>query len=95
MKEVKITRTITNTYIIGKTTHSGNITTIEKPYELIMGMDGISLIPMDKHIIGHELEYVTIKNDDTLYSVEPSSEVRNTYLEQLSGIEVPKQELIV
>jgi arginine utilization protein RocB len=94
-KTVKLTRTIVNLYIIGKTTHSGNITTIEKPYEVIMGMEGIQMIPMDKHLLGKDLEYVTINNNDTLYSEEPGDDLRNLYLETISGIEIPKQELIL
>ena len=92
---VKITRTNVNLYVIGKTTHSGNITTIEKPYEIIMAPEGIQMIPMDQHLLGKELDYITISNDFTLYSEEPSESVRNVYLETISGIEVPKNELII
>ena len=95
MKEVKVTRTITNLYVIGKTSHSGNITTIEKPYEIITTMEGVQMIPMDQHILGKELDYITIKNDDLYYSDAPSEQLRNLYLETISGIEVPKQEIII
>jgi len=94
-KIVKLTRTNVNLYVIGKTTHSGNITTIEKPYEIIMGMEGIQMIPFDKHLLGKDLDYVTINNKDVLYSEEPAEDLRNLYLESISGIEVPKQELIL
>ncbi len=94
-KVVKITRTNVNLYVIGKTTHSGNITTIEKPYEIIMSPEGIQMIPMDQHLLGKELDYITISNDFTLYSEEPTESVRNVYLETISGIEVPKQEIIL
>ena len=92
---VKLTRTNVNLYVIGKTIHSGNITTIEKPYEVIMNMEGIQMIPMDKHLLGKDLDYVTISNNDVLYSEEPGEDLRNLYLESISGIEVPKQELII
>ena len=92
---VKLTRTVVNLYVIGKTTHSGGITTIEDPYEVIMNMEGIQMIPMDKHLLGKSIPYITIKNDDTLYSEEPGEDLRNLYLETISGIEVPKQELII
>ncbi len=95
MNKVKITRTNVNLYVIGKTTHSGNITTIEKPYEIIMSPEGIQMIPMDQHLLGKELDYITISNDFTLYSEEPTESVRNVYLETISGIEVPKQEIIL
>jgi hypothetical protein len=97
MSTVKLTRTNVNLYVIGKTSLSqiGDYTIIEKPYEVIMGMEGIQMIPMDKHLLGKDLQNITINNNDILYSEEPSEDLRNLYLESISGIEVPKQELIV
>ena len=94
-KDVKVTRTITNLYVVGKTTYSGSIATIEKPYEIIQGLEGIQMIPMDQHLLGKELDYITIKNDNVIYSEQPGEALRNLYLETISGIEVPKPEIIV
>ena len=86
--KTKITKLITNQMIIGKTTHSGNITTIEQPYVVVPDPAGIQIFPYDAAILGRELEYITIDNSNTLYSSEVSEELRNNYLTAISGIEV-------
>ncbi len=92
---VKITRTISNQYFIGKTIHSGNVTSIEQPYEIIMSVDGSQLVPLDKFLLGKDINVITLDNSNLIYSEEPVENVRNAYLETISGIEVPKNEIIV
>jgi len=91
MKEVQLTRLITNQLIIGKSYQSGNIVTIEDPYECHPTAEGIQMIPFDKHIIGKDLPYVQIDNSNTLYTSPVSDELRNLYLTTISGI-IPEPE---
>ena len=94
--KTKITKLITNQMIIGKTTHSGNITTIEQPYVVVPDPAGIQIFPYDAAVLGRELEYITVDNSNTLYSSEVAEELRNNYLTAISGIEVePPKKLIL
>ncbi len=93
--EVKVSRTIVNLYLIGKTIKEDGKIIIQNPYEIIMGMEGIQMIPMDQHILGKELEKAVLHENDVIYSEPPSEKIRNTYLETISGIEVPENNLIL
>ena len=92
--QVKVTRLITNQIIIGKTTNEGDIF-IEDPYEIVPGEDGLKMIPMDKYILGVTLGSITIYHNNAIYSQEPDEALRNTYLETISGIELPEQKIII
>jgi len=91
----KITKLITNQMIIGKTTHSGNITTIEQPYMVVPDPSGIQIFPYDAAILGRELEYITVSNDSTIYSSEVGEELRNNYLTAISGITLEPEKKII
>ena len=94
--KVKLTKLITNQYIIGKTTYSGNLTTIEKPYMVIPDPAGIQMFSYDEAIIGKPLDYIVVNNNNLLYSTETGQELQNTYLKAISGIETePEKKLIL
>jgi len=91
MKEVQLTRLITNQLIIGKSYQSGNIVTIEDPYECIPTQEGIQMLPFDQHITGKVIPYVQVYNNNTLYTALVSDDLRNKYLTTISGI-IPEPE---
>ena len=96
--EVKVTSLINGKYIIGKTTYSGNLTHIEDPYQLIPDPNGLQMLPFDEWILGRKIQVISLDNRDVIYSEETGSELKNLYLESLlgeSGIEIPKQDIIV
>ena len=96
LKEVQLTRLITNQLIIGKTYQSGNIVTIEEPYECIPTAEDVQIIPFDKHILGKDLDYVQVYNTNTIYSSLVSDDLRNTYLTTISGIvDQPSKKLVL
>jgi hypothetical protein len=93
---VKLTKLITNQYIIGKTTEENMGITIYEPYMLIPDPNGIQIFPYDEAIIGVKLEEITIGIDTTIYSTKVNQELQNTYLQAISGIEVePKKEILL
>ena len=83
----KLTKLITNQYIIGKTTQENNKTIIFDPYIVIPSHDGIQIFPYDEVIIGKKLEVMEINNDNIMYTTEVGTQLRNTYLQDISGIE--------
>lgn len=93
---VKLTKLITNQYIIGKTTPENMGITIYQPYMVIPDPSGIQIFPYDEAIIGKKLSEMVIPLDATLYSTETGQELTNTYLTAISGIEVePEKKLIL
>ncbi len=94
--EVMLTKLVTNQYIIGKTSQSGNIVNINKPYMVIPDPNGIQMFPYDEAIIGIPLEYINVYNENTLYTTPVGQELKNTYLQSISGIETePDKKLIL
>ena len=92
--EVKVTRLITNQLIIGKTSNEGDIF-VEDPYELLVSPEGIGMIPMDEHILGVKLGSLSLDPKNVIYSTEPAGNLKQQYLETLTGIEIPKKSLIL
>ena len=93
---VKLTKLITNQYIIGNTTQSNNTITIEDPYMVIPDPAGIQMFPYDEAIIGQKLDFISIPENTALYCSEVGQDLRNTYLQDKTGIEVePKKKLIL
>ena len=90
----KLTKLITNQYIIGKTTQKDNKTTIYDPYMVIPSPDGIQMFPYDEAIIGKKLEVMEINNDNIMYTTEVGAQLRNIYLQDKSGIETNNQLII-
>lgn len=96
MNEVKLIRTIANQLIIGKVNLNGEYYVIETPYTLVPEMDGIKLYPFDSELIGKELEFAEVHKSSTLYATEPGTDIKNAYLQSISGIETePKKQLII
>jgi hypothetical protein len=92
---VKVIKLYNNTYIIGKEDRYGDATvTIKDPYMLFPDPSGIMIMPYDEVILGKKIKEIKVKQDQILYNEEPSETLRNQYLEQLSGIEIPKQDII-
>ena len=85
--ETKLTKLITNQFIIGKTSTLNKITTITQPFMVIPDPNGIQIFPYDEAIIGKKLEKMTIANDNIMYSTEVGQELQNLYLTTISGIE--------
>ena len=92
---VKLTKLITNQYIIGKTTSENTNITIYQPYMVIPDPSGIQIFPYDEAIIGKQLDEITIELDSTIYSTETGQELTNTYLTAISGIEVEHEKKLI
>ncbi len=84
--EVKLTRTLHNQLIIGKTDEADQNITIHNPYNVMPGVDGINLFKMDFEIVGKEIKEITLPKSILMYCTEPSQELINTYLKDISGI---------
>ena len=93
---VKLTKLITNQYIIGKTTETSTTITIADPYMVIPDPSGIQLFPYDEAIIGQKLDFINVDVSNSLYCTEVGADLRNTYLTDKSGIEsVSDNKLII
>ena len=95
MEETKLTKLITNQYIIGKTIQANNTTTIKDPYMVIPDPMGIQMFAYDEAIIGKKLEMITVDNSNVMYCTEVGQDLRNTYLTSLSGLEVDETKKLI
>jgi len=95
MSKIKVTKLINNQYIIGKTCESAGFLNIEDPYQLVPDIQNISMLPYDEWILGKKIQTISISIDNIIYSEEPSEALKNTYLESLTGLEIPDNQLIV
>lgn len=85
---IKIIRTNTNLYIVGEVQREGSKLIVKKPYDLFPTAEGISIFPMDKQILGKDIEEIVIDIDNIIYSEEPSEKIVKAYQEARSGIEL-------
>lgn len=96
MPEVKFIRTVHNQLIIGKVLEFQTTIFVEMPYSIMPTQSGLDFQPLDKEMVGVEIEKITLYKESLLYFVEPSQEIKNAYLSAISGIEVePKNPLIL
>ena len=91
----QVTRLTNGALIIGKTSVSKSEVTIMDPFTIIPSQEGLQLFPFDADILGEPLDEMTIDKSQTLYSKEPNKELITTYLTNLSGIILPKNDLII
>ena len=84
----QIARLQNGAIIIGKTSLDENKYVIEDPYTVIPGADGLQMFPFDKDLLGVTLEKMSIDQSQVMYSQEPHQDIANTYLTNLSGIEI-------
>ena len=94
-QEVKIIRTLHNQLIIGKVSQSGNYLKVQSPYNVVPGVDGINLFEMDKEIVGKSIDEISLCVDQLIYFTQPGEELRNAYLQAISGIETQEKKLII
>ena len=93
----KITVLTNNVILIGDTEPTDSGVVIKKPYS-IQGGNGnpFLLTPFLEAHIGQNVPKLELKNEHILCSVEAeNNDLLQGYLQQISGIEVPKQEIIL
>ena len=90
-QKIRITRLITNTFIIGVTEKVQDHLLITKPYQVIPTADGLSMLPFDKHIVGKDIERINIPVAQVTYTEICSEELAETYNAQISPtVKAPK-----
>ncbi len=94
-RKVQILKTFTNQIMIGRIQEFHDGATIYKPYSVVPTSDGIQIYPLDMEIIGKEIPEITIDQVNIFYITGCAQELENLYLQEISGIETPKPEIIV
>lgn len=93
---IKFIRTLHNQLIIGTVFNNGNAITVNDPYNVVPGVDGIQIYPMDEEIVGRKIETIELYKSALMYYVEPSEELKDAYSLAMTGIETEaKPQLII
>ena len=88
---ISVVRFYDGLYLIGKyENHS-----LVDPYQIIMGAEGIQLVPFDEWILGRKINPIDLDHSHILYIQEPDRKLKDVYLEALTGIETKKSDIIV
>ncbi len=93
--KIQLTKLITNQLIVGNTHKSGDSVVVLNPYEAVVTQEGLQLIPLDEHILGVRLKELILPQGIVVYTNKVSRNLIGAYLEALTGIKIPKKELIL
>jgi hypothetical protein len=85
-QKIQITRTISNLFIIGGTTKSTENTSITKPFQVHLQPEGISLLPLDEHILGIKMTLIELPNSQVIYTSDVSEDLAALYLDSIQEI---------
>ncbi len=94
--QVKFIRTLHNQLIIGKVQDETDTIKIVNPYNVVPGVEGMEIYPMDKELVGREIPEIELYKTNLMYFTKPSAELESTYLSTVSGITVEaKPDIII
>ena len=88
---IKVTRTINNSLIVGNTFNSGDKVTIQDPFAMIPMEEGLRLIPLDIDLIGIRMEEIELTNDKVFYTSKLSPVIVKEYSRLLEEAKNPKE----
>ena len=84
-QNLKVTRTMNNSLIIGETTEQRGITKIGNPFAMIPLEEGLRVIPLDIDLLGIKMDEITLTEDKIMYSIRPSEIIIKEYLKLRYG----------
>jgi len=92
----KITVMTNNVILIGNTVDTQDGVLISKPYSIRNTGQAFELTPFLEAHIGQNVNEIEIKKEQIITSLEAEkNDILDAYLEKISGIVIPKQEIIL
>ena len=74
-----IIKTKRDDFLIGNVDMMGEKIRIHEPFEIFRTEEGVSIRPHDFEMIGGFIPYIDIKNDEYIYTVQPSKTFEEFY----------------